>query len=334
MGSYGRWSEGDPYENLRGVLAEDYAALPPEQLEQVLVRSGMSPEDIEDFMSTLGQIGRGIAGALPTVLPAVGTVVGTAFGGPAGAALGGMAGRLAGGAIAGAVQPQPGGVRPAPPPRRPRVQPRPQQVMAPRIAAPPRPAAPAAVARPAVPAATPAPVPAGAPAANQLLQTLFRPETLQALLAMALGNAGRGEVPVGDTPVPVGAFANLIGVLAGQAGAELPAADPGGDGGGDGGNGSGEDYPAYLAGPGGAPMVDPAVPEERAAALLHHLARAEAMEAAYGEADDEDYGEDDEDWQEDDEDWGEDDLESMYDEAELEDLYESDLEGAYDAVYG
>jgi len=62
----------------------------------------------------------------------------------------------------------------------------------------------------------------GSGAAGQLLSLLQRPEVLQALSSMVLGSAGRGTVAVGSsqTPVPVGAIANLIGSLANQASAE------------------------------------------------------------------------------------------------------------------
>ena len=71
-------------------------------------------------------------------------------------------------------------------------------------------------------------VPAGASdfpsgsAAADLIGLLDRPELAQALGAMLLGPYGRTtEFPVGDVPVPTGAFTNLLDVLASQAGARL-----------------------------------------------------------------------------------------------------------------
>jgi hypothetical protein len=69
--------------------------------------------------------------------------------------------------------------------------------------------------RPAAPGGT-----AGAPAAGGLLQLLGNPTVRQALFSMLLGpSLGRPSVPVGatGTPVPVGAFANLIREAADQA---------------------------------------------------------------------------------------------------------------------
>jgi len=54
-------------------------------------------------------------------------------------------------------------------------------------------------------------------AAVQLLGALLRPETIDALGALALGHAGNPTVPVLGTRVPVAAFANLIAALATQA---------------------------------------------------------------------------------------------------------------------
>jgi hypothetical protein len=76
---------------------------------------------------------------------------------------------------------------------------------------------------------------------------------------------------VGGTPVPPAAFANLLGVLANRAAAEYNAlVTP-----------SGEDIPRYLLDANGEFVVDPAVPEERAAALLALLEQADWEEPAY-----------------------------------------------------
>jgi len=235
---YEEFSESEhDYEELRILLAPEYADLPPEELEELFEQTlGMYPEDVEDFLKDLGRGLRSVGKAVAPALPAVGTVVGTAFGGPVGGAVGGIAGRAAGGALT-----------PQRPPRRPVRRPR-------SVSPPPQP-----------------PIAPAAPATAQLLQVLARPEVLQALMSMLLGPSGRRHVPVAGTPVPVGAFTNLLGVLANRAAAEYNVlAAP-----------SGEDIPRYLLDVNGEFLVDPAVPEERAAVLLGLLEIAEQEEAAY-----------------------------------------------------
>jgi hypothetical protein len=92
--------------------------------------------------------------------------------------------------------------------------------------------------------------------AGVLLGLVQHPQFLQALMAMSLGNAGKQNIEVGSTEVPVSAFANLGSVLAGKAfrQAEL-------------GSEPTEDLPAYLYTE-GALTVDPGAPSERAARLL------------------------------------------------------------------
>jgi hypothetical protein len=111
---------------------------------------------------------------------------------------------------------------------------------------------------------------AGSPAASQLLQTITRPETLQALASMALGSSGRSDIPVGNTSVPVSAFSNLIGVLAGQAEAEYAESQARAE----------SAVPEYMRGAAGEARGDPAVEEHRARALYEFLSENEA----YGES--------------------------------------------------
>jgi hypothetical protein len=99
------------------------------------------------------------------------------------------------------------------------------------------------------------------PAAAQLLNVLFRPEVLQALMAMALGSAGNREMPVAGTLVPLGAFTNLIGSLANLASADYN--DIAGS--------FGAELPAYLIQVDGCLKCDASVPEERAGVLLDML---------------------------------------------------------------
>lgn len=223
-------------DGVRELLAPEYRDLSDEQLEAVLHESfgDVSLEDVEDIWNTLGQV----AGA---VLPVLGPVLGGVVGGPVGAAVGGALGGAAGKAV-GAAAGKPGATKPAPP-----------KSPAARSVRPPR---------------TPTPA-----AAAQLLALLFRPEVLQALFAMALGPAGRRDVPVEGTPVPPAAFANLLSVLAGQAAREQSDVTDGG-----------EDIPEYLLDGGGEVKCDVAVPEERAEALRDMLARADIVDAWEDEA--------------------------------------------------
>jgi len=99
-----------------------------------------------------------------------------------------------------------------------------------------------------------------APATNQLMRVLARPETAQALGALAGGQ--NPAVPAGPTgtPVPANAFAGLLSALAREAEAEAfgwdePVA-----------------VPAYLVGPGGQLIADPASPDQRSGRLLQLLA--------------------------------------------------------------
>jgi hypothetical protein len=110
------------------------------------------------------------------------------------------------------------------------------------------------------------------------MQLLARPETQRALMSMLLGPAGRKTVPVGNTPVPVGAFANAANVLSGAAVgeyAERVAIES-------------DAMPAYLANFAGEAAVDPSIPEARAARLLELLAENEP-----------EYDESDEGWESD-----------------------------------
>ncbi|GLI01053.1 hypothetical protein [Phytohabitans aurantiacus] len=122
----------------------------------------------------------------------------------------------------------------------------------------------------------------GAPdAAANLLGLLRRPEMGQAIAGL-LGGSGTA-VPVGrsGTPVPASAFAGLLSALARQAEAEALATD------------TAESVPAYLVGPTGQLVADPADPDQRAARLFQLLAReteydeaADWPEAEYDDADD------------------------------------------------
>lgn len=162
-----------------------------------------------------------------TVLPIAGKVVGSVYGGPAGGAIGGALGSLAGGAVGSLTGQQP-----------------------------------------SAPAQTPqAPLPPGAsPAAGQLMQTMLRPETMQALMSMFLGpKLGAQNVQVGSKAVPPNAFTTLLGTLVNQAASEYNEAAAA----------AREALPEYLTDYAGEPVTDVAVAEKRAGALLELLQQTE-----------------------------------------------------------
>jgi hypothetical protein len=110
----------------------------------------------------------------------------------------------------------------------------------------------------AVPLAGAAPGPA--PATSELLRLLGRPETAQALGALFRGQ--NPAVPAGPagTPVRANAFAGLLSALARESEAEAL------------GWGDAVGLPAYLVGPGGELLADPADPDQRSGRLLQLLA--------------------------------------------------------------
>ncbi|MEA2603865.1 MAG: hypothetical protein QOF89_4857 [Acidobacteriota bacterium] len=305
-----RYYQSDPYPELRELLAPEYAELPPERLEAVLGHAlgGGSVEDMESFWSSVKDFGRAAGGVLQTALPVVTTVAGTALGGPVGAAIGGAAGQalsgalggalsgpnrgrgqrvlsgLAGGALQGVSGILGGGATGA----QGRALPGPFGAIAGAVA-------------PALGGLAGG----GSPAAAQLARTITRPETLQALLSMVMGGAGRRQVPVAGAPVPVSAFANLLGQLASQASAEYHQTIAGESAG----------TPMYLLDGAGEFIGDPADPASRAEVLLRRFAEADALEAAeaYDEA-----------WDESDERWELDEMEAEYDEFELAEAYGDD----------
>jgi hypothetical protein len=218
---------------LREVLRAEYRKLPTDQIERIFESTlGVSPEDLEDVEN----FWRAVSNALPQVLPLAGTALGTLVGGPILGPVGGVLGSAAGRAIGGAL-----GQPPSPPSMQ---QPTPPMQQPPRMAPP-----------------TPTPMPGGSPAAAQLLQTMLDPRTMQALMAMLMGQAGRQKIPVGNTQVETSAFTNLLGVLADQASAESNAVVTPAYG----------ESPRYWQNFAGEPMGDPAVPEHRAAELWELL---------------------------------------------------------------
>jgi len=230
------------YPRLREAVEPRIARMPSEQFEAVMEQNNIDAAAMEGWLSTLGSVAQ-------TVLPIAGTVVGSVYGGPAGGAIGGQLGKLAGGAI-GSATGQPAPAAPAPSPQR----------MMPPLAGP-VPQAPSTPASPSVGMSAAG----GSPAAGQLLQTLVRPETMQALMSMFMGKLGNPNVQVGGTQVPVGAFTNLLGVLAGKAASEYSEATIA----------ARNAVPEYMQDYAGETVGDPAVAEHRARALSELLERTE-----------------------------------------------------------
>jgi len=266
-----RYSTGrEVYPEISKILAAEYGEMPAEAVEEIIARNfgeDVSPEDLEfSIGNALKAGGNVVQNVLPAVAPVAGAAIGTAYGGPVGGMIGRQLGTMAGRAIAPGSPAQPG-------------------VM------------------PPTPAGQMIPAGGGSPSADQLLWMLFRPEVLQALMAMIMGGAGRPNIMVGNTPVPPGAVANTIAALANQAAAEYNAVAPGG-----------EPVPRYLLDERGEFLCDPAVPEERAMILVQRLNEAASQEY---QALDDDY--DDYEVEEDlEDDW--------YDELDLIDLYFEGLE--------
>ncbi len=195
----GAWFAADPYPEIRETLAEELQDLAPEQIEEIFAHLGAEADVVEDFLSDLG---RGVSRALPYAAQALpGMIQGAA----SGASLG-VPGMIAGAAMGGITSLS----QPAPPGR------------APATVGPTGPGL--AVAAPP-PAISPPPGAAGSSSAAQLLLLLSNPEVVRALMALALGPAGRQTLPIGGRSVPVAAIASMLAVLSGAAAApSQPAA--------------------------------------------------------------------------------------------------------------
>jgi len=266
------------FSNLRENVSPELASLSDQRLSEALAANNIDAEAMEGFFDDLGRFA---ARAAPAILPIAGRVAGGLIGGPVGSAIGGSLGSLAGGAITSATG---GARRPVPtrmPPRRPMRPPAPT-IVAPMPIAPPPMVAPPPMAAPppemppmvgtADPSSPPAPIDpgAGSTAANQLLQTITRPETLAALASMAMGSSGRTDIPVGGASIPVSAFSNLIGVLAGRADTEYSESIARAE----------SALPDYMLNASGEARGDPAIEEHRASALYEFLNEAEWAEYA------------------------------------------------------
>ena len=287
------------------VLAGYGEDIAPESVDPVFARAlaGLTEAEAESLGNALRKVGKWandkklgqLAGA---VLPVAGAAVGTVYGGPLGATIGRTIGERAGQAIAG--KPKPAG-----PVAAPAAAPRPTS-FEPAGAVPT--AGEPAIPEPAAAAAPVGPVGDGSPSAAKLLYLVQNPAFLSSLVSLALGLKGQPTVPVGsdDKPVPLGAFLNVANNLLAKTTEDAEALV---------GDGDAESL-SYLRSETGCLACDPAVPSERAKALLDLLQREEeslvSLGAQYGESleaeDWSEWGEDwpewNEDWQEWSEDWG------------------------------
>lgn len=228
----GQYLRETDFPAVRRVMGADRDRLDDDAVEDLLTElfPDAYPDDVEDFMGSVQKFARQAAPVAQRALPGVikGATQGAMVGGPMGMFVG------AGVGAAGSLL----------------------QRSAPGASAP----------APAVPPAL-APGPPGATsnAAAELLAILFRPETIEALLALFLSGSGRPSVEVGQKQVPAAAFADAIAeaaALVAEAAAPL-------------------DGPAteYLFDAQGEPRGDLANPAERAALLLSDLAAVAAAEA-------------------------------------------------------
>jgi hypothetical protein len=226
------------YPNLRESIHPNYRNLPDARIESLLESHDMDAEAMEGFFGSLAKFasgaGQAVLKAAPSILPLAGQVVGTAFGGPVGSAIGGSLGSLAGRAVGAASGQKPSG---------------------------------SAAGLGGLLGGLGGLL-GGSSSAGKLLQTVLKPETMQALASMAMGPLGKPNVSVGGTPVPIGAFGNLLKTLSGRVEAEYNASLAASEG-----------VPEYLRSYTGEALADPAVGVRRAEVLFEMLEASESGES-------------------------------------------------------
>jgi hypothetical protein len=228
------------FEALRAAVRTEYGGMEAADLEQL----------VEDAVSELpAASAESVWGALGSVGKAVGPTLqraapSMAQGAASGATVGGPWGALIGAGAGLASSALSGKGRPA------------------------KPAAP--VAAPAAAAAAPqvGALPSGQSAAAMLLGLMQNRMVQQAILSQVLGSAGRqGVLAPSGAQIPRGAINNLLMQLLASASEALDESEA-------------VDEESYLRGEDGEYVVDPASPEQQAAAVLAHLTRAaETVEA-------------------------------------------------------
>lgn len=254
----------DILQGLSAVMGEPARFGSPQRIEEgILSELGrLSPIEAESLASTLGNVGNflksdQVRGIAATALPVAARAVGTAYLGPAGGAVVGSIGDKASQAIAGKSSAQP--AKPATQPAAAQAAPKP--LVAEPVVAEPAPAAPAAAGAGTITA----PIqhePTGSAAAAHALTMLRHPALESSLCSLILGVFGKDSAAgTGQTEVPVGAMMVLMRELferAAQDAESILAARQ-------------DAPPAYLLDAEGCLACDPAVPSERADALLRFL---------------------------------------------------------------
>lgn len=269
------------YPNLRDMLDERFAELPDEQFEAAFESAfgeHVTPAEYEEFFGglskALGSVVNTVAPVIKSAAPGVlsGLAAGSAFGpigAIGGALLGGVGSALSKqGGTAGGVGNVIGGV-----------------VNTAGALTGRSPLGPGGVAGAATSGLSALLGQRGGPATNALRSVLGSPQLAQALAALFAGR--NPQLPVGpaQTPVPASALTGLLGMLAREAEDEAESA---------GMWGLGTGAPAYLVDGNGQLVVDPAVPEQRAARVLQLLA-AEFDDSALDESEGETF---DSEWSE------------------------------------
>lgn len=308
------------YRNLRQALAPEYAGLPADELD-ILIEDSFPyttadalDRDLGRFFSRAGkELGKAAPGMLQGAMS--GAAAGSALG-PYGMLAGALGGAALGGfqshqaatqrermaARAQTMSASPAGAAAAPP----------QNLSAMRPGAPGATAG-TAMAQPSTGVTAPMganPMPmagAGGNASAQLLALLSRPEILQALASMAMGQLGRRDVRVGESVVPVGAVGNLISVLGQRSAAQHNPYI----------NADAAEIPDYLIDETGEFVCDPMDAEQRAYSLLNLVARSNPRlwPASLDDPDD------DNDWIDDD-----DDIDELLDSIEEDEIWAEELE--------
>lgn len=218
------------YPAVRLSMFQDHVMMDDAAVESLLsdLFPDSHPDDVENFAQIFRNVAKTVAPIAQRALPGViqGASSGMMVGGPYGALFGALGG--------GAISALSGGGQ-APPPARTATPP----ARNPAVAAPtPRASAPFLGPTTAVTATG---ANASQVAAAQLLALLSRPETLQALMALAMQAQGRRTVPVGRAQIPARALANALSDLAAVAGHDASRVQDGlSDGTDDGGADRGE----------------------------------------------------------------------------------------------
>ena len=276
---------------LRASLAPDCAGLPVSHLQGILnaTVSSLPDSTTEDFLSTLGSVGKAVAPALQQAAPSVaqGAATGATFG-PWGALIGAGAG-LASSLIQGQRKPAAAPPASASPVAAPAASATPSRAAA--VAVPPAASAPVApppsqtpaasaapaqvpntaggaspvAAAPAAPAAPIPQLPSGQGAAATLLSLVQNPTVLTALLSQALGSQGNPDIatPSGAS-VPRGAINGLLTQLLSNASNDLPEAES-------------ISEQRFLQDAAGEYLVDPAAPDQLGALVLFHVQPRESI---------------------------------------------------------